>query len=358
MSQLSTPAARPSRLVWAAIAGFVLLFSAAGYGWLGNRAGWHVGPGDPGRDPAESARGEAAPHQISAAKIDAMLETLAQRLKEQPDDAQGWQMLGRSYATLGRFPQAVEALRKLVALQPTNAQGLADLADALAMQQDRNFAGEPTQLISRALAADPDNLKALAIAGTIAFERGDQAGARRHWEHAVRVGPPESALVNAMRENLEELRGASSQGASSQPSQAGVGKPAALTQATEKVSSGQPAAANHVAILGWVELAPALAAQAKPDDTVFIFARPAQGARMPLAILKKQVRDLPLDFRLDDSLAMSPAARLSGASAVIVSARVAKSGQAMPQPGDLQGQSTSVPPGTSGLRIVIDEVVK
>jgi cytochrome c-type biogenesis protein CcmH len=107
-----------------------------------------------------------------------------------------------------------------------------------------------------------------------------------------------------------------------------------------------------------VELASALAAKAAPDDTVFIFARPAEGARMPLAILKKRVRDLPFAFTLDDSLAMSPAARLSMASAVVVGARVSKSGQAMPQPGDLQGLSASVKPGASGLKIVISEEVR
>jgi cytochrome c-type biogenesis protein CcmH len=111
-------------------------------------------------------------------------------------------------------------------------------------------------------------------------------------------------------------------------------------------------------VAGRIELAPALAARAAPDDTVFIFARPAEGARMPLAILKKKVRDLPLDFRLDDSLAMSPAARLSGATRVVVGARVSKSGQAMPQPGDLEGHSAAIAPGQQGLKIVIGEVLK
>lgn len=120
---------------------------------------------------------------------------------------------------------------------------------------------------------------------------------------------------------------------------------------------GWSVAPGREAVTGRVELAPALAAQAAPDDTVFIFARPAEGARMPLAILKRKVRDLPLDFHLDDSLAMSPAARLSGATRVVVGARVSKSGQAMPQPGDLEGLSAPVAPGQQGLKIVIGEVL-
>jgi cytochrome c-type biogenesis protein CcmH len=101
-----------------------------------------------------------------------------------------------------------------------------------------------------------------------------------------------------------------------------------------------------------------MAKQAKPEDTVFVFARPAEGARMPLAILRKQVKDLPLQFTLDDSMAMSPANALSGASKVVVGARVSKSGNAMPQPGDLSGQSAPVSVGASGLQIEIREAVK
>ena len=105
-------------------------------------------------------------------------------------------------------------------------------------------------------------------------------------------------------------------------------------------------------------LAPALAKLAGPDDTVFIFARAANGGRMPLAILRKQVRDLPVHFMLDDSLSMSPAAKLSSASSVVVSARISKSGEALPQPGDLAGQAAPVALGATGVRVEISEQVK
>jgi cytochrome c-type biogenesis protein CcmH len=107
-----------------------------------------------------------------------------------------------------------------------------------------------------------------------------------------------------------------------------------------------------------VSLAPALRATAAPDDTVFIFARAAEGSRMPLALLRKQVKDLPLEFKLDDSLAMSPATRLSTAQRVIVGARISKSGQAMPQPGDLEGLTAPVAVGATGLKIEIATPVK
>jgi cytochrome c-type biogenesis protein CcmH len=90
---------------------------------------------------------------------------------------------------------------------------------------------------------------------------------------------------------------------------------------------------------------------------VFIFARATEGPRMPLAILRKQVKDLPLSFTLDDSMAMTPAAKLSSAQRVVVGARVSARGDATPQPGDLQGFSAPVAPGASGLKIQISDVV-
>ena len=117
------------------------------------------------------------------------------------------------------------------------------------------------------------------------------------------------------------------------------------------------AAAGQPFVAGRVTVAAALKDRIGPDDTVFVFARAANGPRMPLAILRKQVRDLPLKFTLDDSLAMSPAATLSSAQRVVVGARISKSGNAMTQPGDLQGFSAPVAPGASGLAIEIAEVV-
>ncbi|HEY6353647.1 MAG TPA: c-type cytochrome biogenesis protein CcmI, partial [Burkholderiaceae bacterium] len=121
--------------------------------------------------------------------------------------------------------------------------------------------------------------------------------------------------------------------------------------------TAKPTVAAGTTISGVVKLAAALNGKAAPDDTLFVYARAAQGQRMPLAILRKQVKDLPLTFTLDDSMAMSPAARLSSAQQVVVGARISKRGEAMPQPGDLQGQSAPVAPGASGLTIEIGQVV-
>jgi cytochrome c-type biogenesis protein CcmH len=122
--------------------------------------------------------------------------------------------------------------------------------------------------------------------------------------------------------------------------------------------AGSSGAATGASVSGTVTLSAALAKQAQPEDTVFVFARASEGSRMPLAILRKQVKDLPLTFKLDDTMAMSPANALSTAGKIIVSARVSKSGNAMPQPGDLTGQSAPVDVGATGLKIEIKETVK
>jgi len=90
---------------------------------------------------------------------------------------------------------------------------------------------------------------------------------------------------------------------------------------------------------------------------VFVFARAAEGPRMPLAIMRFQVKDLPAKFHLDDSMAMSPAAKLSNHPNVIIGARVSKSANATPQPGDLQGASKPVKAGATGVTVIIDQLV-
>lgn len=354
--------ARPSRRLLAGIGAFVLVFTAAGAWWLGSAEGWRTGPGErPAGPPIAQAEPDAAPgpagaasspHPMAAAQVEAMVDNLARRLAQEPQNVDGWLMLGRSYAVLGRFEPAIAAFRRVLALEPKHAQALADLADALAMTQERRFEGEPAQLVQQALAADPANLKALLLAGTIAFDRGDYATAQRHWNEAVRVGPADSALVEQARAGVTEAR------ALAGGAPGGAAAPMTASPAPAATSGNPPAPAAGATLRGRVSLSPALAAKASPDDTVFVFARAAEGPRMPLAIVKKRVRDLPFDFTLDDSQAMTPQARLSQATRVVVGARVSKSGQAMPQPGDLEVLSAPMAPGASGLSLVIADTVR
>jgi len=350
-------AARPSRSLLAGLGAFVLVFAAAGYAWLGNPAALAVAPGV-----QTTAKAVEAGSDISRAQFEAMAERLAERLKAKPDDAEGWSMLGRSYSVLEMFPQAVVAFQRVIDLRPQDAQGYVDYADALGMTQGRKLAGEPEKLIARALQLDPDNVKALSLSGTLALDRGDAAGAAQRWAHALQKTEPGSEMAQRLQGAIDDARQRA--GLPAAPAMAAAGtamaRPLAAALAGAAASASPAAAAPALAgasVQVRISLAPALAAKAGPEDTVFIFARALQGSKAPLAIQRRQVKDLPLELTLDDSMAMSPALRLSTVSQVIVGARVSKSGNAMPQPGDLQGLTPAVAVGARGLQLQIADVL-
>jgi cytochrome c-type biogenesis protein CcmH len=279
--------------------------------------------------------------QADDKQILAMVESLAKKVRDRPDDAQGWALLARSMAALGRFEEASDAYAHLVKLVPNDAQVLADYADTLGMAQGRTLAGRPLELAREALRIDPMNLKALALAGTAALDSGDFAAAIGHWEKLAAALPPDSADAAQVRSVVEEIRGRAA--AAGRPERAG---PKAMAKA--------PAAPGPT-VSGSVSLSPALASKVAGTETLFIFARAEGGPRVPLAVVRASARQLPMQFTLDDTQAMAPGMNLSSAQAVRVEARVSRSGNASPQPGDLVGTSGVVKPGARGLRIVVDK---
>ena len=315
------------------------IFCVTLYLYLGNRDGiaWQ-------EFVAAEQRDTAPP---DAKQIEDMVTRLAQGLQKKPGDADGWLMLARSYGAMGRFSEASAAYARAAALLPQDAQVLADYADALAMAQGRNAEGEPARLIQRALAIDPDNLKALALAGSAAFARRDFDAATLYWQKAARSAPPQSDFARSMQDNLGEARRLAQNGVALLPA-----------QSADKTLAYDPAAGVAPGLVaGRVIVGSALAAKVASTDTVFVFARAGQGPRMPLAILRRSAGELPLQFTLDDTMAMAPEMKLSNYREVVVGARVSKSGSAMPQSGDLQGQSETLKVGTRGIEIVIDQVV-
>lgn len=343
-----TPAqkARPPLRLILGIAGFVVVFAAGSYAWLGNRAGLSADPSNP--NSAAAGAEDGSPH-ASEAQVEAMVGRLKERLKATPGDIEGWTMLARSYSALGKHSEALAAYRKVIELNPKDAQAYADIADVVAVVNGRSLEGEPEKIIAKALSLDPNNVKALALAGTLAFNRGQAAKAAQLWERALRNLEPNSPMAGDLQNAVAEAR-----------QRAGLpalaAAPAKEAQAAAMVPA--PAAATGASIQGRLTLAAKLKAQAAPEDTVFIFARALQGSRAPLAILRKQVKDLPLDFTLDDSLAMSPAMRLSTAKEVIVGARISKSGMATPQPGDMQGLTGAIAVGSKGIALEINEPIR
>jgi cytochrome c-type biogenesis protein CcmH len=273
-------------------------------------------------DPATLSR--QVEHGATVQQLETMVGRLAARLRENPDDADGWKLLGRSYGALGRFGEAADAYAKAAARAPRDAQLLVDFADVLAMARGQRLAGEPEKLIQRALEIDPGNLKGLALAGTAAFERKDFGQAAAYWQRMLPLVPADSEDARTIQQNVEEAR---------------------------QLAGGMKG------LEGTVSLSPKLQGKAAPEDTVFVFARAAEGPPMPLAVARTRVRDLPYSFRLDDSMAMTPAMKLSAFPRVVVGARVSKSGNATPQPGDLQGASAPVANDAGEVRVVIDRVV-
>jgi cytochrome c-type biogenesis protein CcmH len=289
--------------------------------------------------PGEAAAVAGKSHEVTPDQIRVMVERLALRLSQNPDDGEGWAMLARSYNVLGRYQDASAAYAKAAERIPGNASLLADYADALAMARGRKLQGEPEALIQRALLADANHVKALALAGSVAFEKRDYLGALSYWERILRLVPPESDIARSVGNSIKEARG--------------------FAGAAEVTAVAAPAlpAVSEGGVSGIVQLAPDLAAKVAPDDTVFIFARATDGPRMPLAVLRKKARELPIRFRLDDSMAMTPQARLSGVPQIIVGARVSKSASASPQAGDLQGQTAPIKNAARDVTVLIDKVV-
>jgi len=356
---------RPSRGLTAGLVLFLFAVAGGGYLLIGAPGALELGPGATSAhaDAPEAAASGAVPHELSAEQMSTLTDRLAERLRTRPDDADGWTMLARSYETLGKHPQAVAAFAQAERLHPDDANLLADYADALAMTAGRKLDGPPTALVQRALAIDPRNDKALALAGTAAFDRKDYAAAVRYWETLAQVEPADGPFAGQVQGGIAEARrlagmpaaaAASAVAAAAGPA-ANANIAAAAAAATE--SATDAAAGPGAQVAGTVTLAPALRGRVSPDDTLFVYARAADGQRMPLAVLRKRVADLPLRFTLDDSLAMSPAARLSGASRVIVGARISRSGNAAAQDGDLQAAGQSVAVGARDLRLDIDAVV-
>ncbi len=283
--------------------------------------------------------------------MSASIKVLEDKIASNPADGESILLLARAYGEMERYADSVKLYEKLTEFVKDEAWIWADYADMLAMVHGQKLAGPPTKLIEKALALDPYYPKALALAGSAAMERGDYQAAVRHWGRLLNGLPADS-------EDAKMIAGGIQQAKQFLAQSKGGAAPPMLEQIAPAQQSTQAASTGKERITGTVTLSPGLRAQTSPTDTVFVLARAAQGPKMPLAIVRKQVKDLPFDFSLDDSMSMAPQMKLSNFDEVVVVARVSKSGNAMSEPGDLQGMSSPLKPGKSGLKITIDSPVK
>ena len=335
-------------------------------------AGLYTQLGQPQVLQAQAQAEAASPGAPTAKEIEAMVNQMADRLEngppEQTADPTAWAMLARFMAALQRYPEADRAYLRAIALAPRNAQLLADRADLLLMVRGPQGRIEADSLIAQALQIDPQQLKALALAGSAAMERQDWPAGVAYLERAQRVAPAGSEFAAELARSLAAAREAGglpaqavAQNTAAAPA-ATVPNTAPLAAAAPALNLAQsapaltPAQAQAYAVSGSVNLLPAFKSAVPAGSTLFIYARAVQGPRMPLAVLRLPVGSWPVSFKLDDALAMSPELRLSQFKEVVVQARISRSGEALPQTGDWVGQSAPLKPGSQGVSLVIDRV--
>ena len=295
---------------------FVAILSAGFYFYLG--------------DAAQIAE-KGAEKPMTQESVEKMVEEFAAKMDKEPDNLKGWAMLARSYRILGRNAEAANAYARAGAFVDSDPQLLADYADVLAANANGNFAGKPQQLINKALAQDPNNLLALWLSGTAAFNAQNYKAAVQCWEKLAKQLPAESDEARAIAASIAEAR-----------SKGG------LAPASAPVISNQ-------GVSGQVEIAPELKSKIKAGDILMVIAR-KPGERMPVAVLKTPVTAFPINFVLNDALAMSPNALISQMPEVSVEVRISKTGMAMPEAGDLISLSQTIKVGTTNARLIIEQI--
>ena len=258
-------------------------------------------------------------------EIQEMIDRLAERLKKSPNDLKGWLLLGRSYEQTGQVDLAVNAYAQALRIEPDNLDIKALYAETLGGSLGGDYTGEPAHIATEILAKNPKQHTALWLAGAAAAQKGDVTKAIGYLETLRKEFAKNSPEEQHLAKVIAEIKGEAQAGGS------------VANAENEGANNGLPATGEHKSIKVKVAVSAALKAKAPPEDTVFIFARAAAGPPMPLAIVKMKVKDLPIEVTLDDSMGMVQGMNLSAFDRVVIGARISKSGQAMPQSGDLQG---------------------
>lgn len=266
--------------------------------------------------------------------LNTVVKRLADKMANDPNNGEGWLLLAKTYGELRKHPEAAAAYEKAAALLPADATMLADWADAYVMSHDRKWDDEARKIVKRAVAADPKHVKALALAGSEAFDRGAYKVAIDFWKRMKAAAPAESMDVKLADANIAE--------------------------ATNKMSGKKPVPSEPdvqlIGVAGTVTLNPKLKGMVSAGDTLFIVAKSISGSAAPLAVLRVKANKFPLEFRLDDSTAVVPGLMISQQSEVLVMARVSKSGNAESAKGDVLSEPVKAKLGNTSLVLEISKV--
>ena len=298
-------------------------------------------------DPMALKQGVNSSGEVTPEKLTEMATALTRRLQDEPNSTEGWVMLGRVQRARGLFEESADAYAKALVLSRDDNLSI-ERAEVLAQKNGGSFAGEPWSVIQRVLTADPHHLNALFLAGSASYAEMNFNTALRYWERAREVVPADSPDAPELDRAIAEAR--SKMGLPAIP-------PKAANAPTEVQASNKAAVAAS-SISGRVTLVKELQGLVAATDTVFVYATPVAGSRMPVAIVRTTADKLPFDFVLDDSTAMNPSAKLSGMVEVTVRVRISKSGQAVAQAGDYGVSLTPVKPGSKGLNLMVRDALQ
>jgi cytochrome c-type biogenesis protein CcmH len=322
----------------------------------------------------------AASGEDNAPELSSAADQLRERLEANPEDIEGWLLLARTYRELARFADARDAYAKVRAARPEDLDVTVEYAESLGLAGNpRTLMGEPEALLAGVLEVDPNHQRALWLMGFARTQGGDFEGALGLWDRLLAMMDDPDAR-NALRGQMNQARGrlgmdplpeeapgpvdpalADATGVAvpinSTPRPAGTPGASTSAPASGSTTAAAPAAATS-AIEVQLQLAPELASQLGPNDTLFVFAKAEGGPPMPLAVQRIPASALPTSVRLDDSMGMVEGMNLSNFPRVVVEARVSKSGNAQAQPGDLQGSSGGLDNPPSGpVTVVVDRVL-
>lgn len=293
------------------------------------------------------AEAQENPAAAAAAKgehdIMKMIQKVEEKTKTDPNNLEAWVMLGKTYAAVGHWPEALHAYEKAMKLKADMPAVMTGYAEALAISNDRVLKGKPIELILQALEKDPDDMKGLELAGIYNFQEKNFGQAAYYMKHLYKLLPPESPYAQDILEAQKEATRLSRNATTGLDNLADV-----------DAAKAEPAAAGAT-LHGVVDIAPALKAKVSAGDVVFLFARSAGGGA-PVAAIRSTADKFPLEFELSDAMAMNPDNKLSNFKEVTLTARVSKSGQPMGAAGDLEGSIANVKVGSKGIKLVIDKI--
>lgn len=277
-------------------------------------------------------------NRTAGKEVEQMVSGLVDKLKKDPNNPKGWAMLARSYKVMGRPIEAEKAYEAAGDYIAHDAQLLADYADVAASNANGNFSGKPKRLIEQALAIDPNNVMALWLSGTISFNEDRFSEAVTTWERLQDLLDPDSDDARVLTSSIEEARA----------------KGGWRSDSKTVVAKKEPVAPHQTSVSGVIALAADWKNKFQPSDVLMVIAR-RPGERMPIAVYRIQPNSWPVQFKMDDSMAMNPQIRLSQQKTVELEARLSKSGQAKPEPGDGYSVPVTVAVGASRVSLQLDQ---